>query len=250
MKVCVLVVAVLTCSSWSYAQDRGAVIPDRPSFSSSTHTVPERHFQLEGGFGRFRYGSSSGYEMGEVLLRFGLSQRVEVRAQVPSYLVVRDPGGSISGAGDVAIEGKYRFRTRDRAAFGVLASATLPTGSRGVAERSFQPGMVLISDIAASRIVTVTSNVGYTRATKNGCRYNYTFAASTIHVNLNSNLRMFMEVFLSHQQAGPVQKYVSSGLVWTLGKRTALDIHGGVGLPGNNANGPDHYFGIGLSHLF
>ena len=100
------------------------------------------------------------------------------------------------------------------------------------------------------RFVGVTTNVGYSRATKNGQRYNYTFAVSAINVALHRNMSVFTEFYVYHAQTGLVQKYVDTGVAWTLAKRTAFDIHAGVGLPHNGAHGPDHYFGIGISHLF
>jgi hypothetical protein len=165
MRFSVLVAIVLMWSSLAYGQDDDTVGPDRPSFSSSAHTVPAGHVQLEGGVSRWRYGNAEGDNVGELLVRVGVSDRIEMRALVPSYLIVRDPGGRVSGADDTLVESKFRFRSRDRAAFGILASAILPTGSRSVAEHTFQPGATLISDIQAKKFVSITSNVGYFRAT-------------------------------------------------------------------------------------
>ncbi len=250
MRLTVVMPIVLIWSSLAYGQDNDTVSPERPRFSSSSDLVPGGHIQLEGGSSRVRYGKSSGYHAGEVLIRFGLSDRIEMRAAVPSYIVVSGPVGRVSGASDTLVESKIRFRSGDRASFGVLASAVLPSGTLRVAEHTFQPGATLISDLKLRKFVGVTTNVGYSRATKNGQRYNYTYAVSTINVTLQGNMSVFTEVYIYHQQTGPVQKYVATGVAWTLAKRTAFDINAGVGLPHNGVHGPDHYFGIGISHLF
>jgi hypothetical protein len=248
MKFGVLIVILLACCSVACGQNADTVNPDRPSFSNSTNIVPKGHIQLEGGAGRRRYGDTSGYDIGELLVRLGISNHVEVRVGVPSYVVSRNSGVQQSGADDLLLEGKFYVNTKDRLAYGFLANAVLPTGSRSVAEHKFQPGGAFVSDLTVSKDVSITSNVGYSWASNSGQRYNYTFAVSTINIALRSDVFLFTEFYLFHQSG--VQKYGASGLDWIVKKKTAFDVSVGFGLPGNNAHGPDRYYSIGISRLF
>jgi hypothetical protein len=248
MKFGVLIAILLTCCSVACGQNADTVNSDRPSFSNSTNIVPKGHIQLEGGTGRRRYGDTTGYDIGELLVRIGLSNHVEVRVGVPSYVATENAGVRQSGADDLLLEGKFYVKTKDRLAYGFLANAILPTGTHAVAEHKFQPGGAFISDLTVTKDVGITSNVGYSWASNAGQRYNYTFAVSTINIALRSDLVLFTEFYLFHQSG--VQKYGASGLDWTVKKKTAFDVSAGFGLPGNNAHGPDRYFSIGISRLF
>jgi hypothetical protein len=135
-------------------------------------------------------------------------------------------------------------------AYGFLANAILPTGTHAVAEHKFQPGGTFVSDLTVSKVVNVTSNVGYSWASNNGDRYHYTFAVSTINIGLSQNVNLFTEFYLFHQSGGGVQKYGASGLEWTVKNKTEFDVSAGFGFPGNHAHGPDRYFSIGMSRLF
>ena len=98
MKLGALIAILLVCSGVASGQNPGVVNSDRPSFSSSTHVVPKGHIQIEGGAGTRRYGNTTGYDIGEILVRTGLSDHIEVRAGVPSYIATETSGVRKTGA--------------------------------------------------------------------------------------------------------------------------------------------------------
>ena len=232
--------------SLGFAQDVDTVNPDRPSFSTSTHTVAKGEVQIEGGFTRLRSGSAVGYDVGQILVRDGVSKRVELRVGVPSYEIVDVPEGRATGADDVLVETKVLLMSRKRVALGALASASFPTGSREVAEHTFQPGATLITDITVSDAVSVTCNAGYSRATTSGLRYNSVSGVSTANVSLSSTVSAFTEFFAFNQFHDRAQKYVGVGAALRIGKRASIDASGGFGIR-NRFDGPDRYFGAGIS---
>jgi hypothetical protein len=240
---------ILLSISLASAQDVDTVNPDRPSFSTSTHTVPKGEVQLEGGFTRARSGSAVGYDIGQILVRAGVSRRVELRAGIPSYEIVEFPAGRVTGADDVLVETKVLLVSRKRVALGALASATLPTGSRDVVEHTFQPGGTLITDITVSNAVSVTCNASYSRATTSGLRYNSVSGVSTVNLSLSSNTSVFTEFFAFNQFHDRPQKYIGAGAALRVGKHTSIDASGGFGIH-NGFDGPDRYFGAGISRLF
>ena len=133
--------------------------------------------------------------------------------------------------------------------FAVLAEAMLPTGSRNVAEHTFQPSGTFISDFTVSKVIGVTANASYSRSTDTGVRFNDFTGVVTVNYSMSSSWSAFTEVFGSNSHNGFPNRYAGAGITKTIRKHTALDASGGVGL-GNDVHGPDYYWGFGISHLF
>jgi hypothetical protein len=227
MRLFLAVSTIFVFVSVALAQDADTVNPDRPSTSSSTHVVPAHHVQLEGGIDRIRIGSGSAYAVGEVLV----------------------PSTHWTGADDTSIDTKIQLMSRDRVAFGVLAAAILPTGSRNVAEHTFQPSATFLSDFKVSEVIGVTANATYSRSTDVGVRFNDFTGVVTVNYSVSSGWSAFTEVYGSNNHNGFAPRYAGAGVTKTVRKHTAIDASGGVGL-GNDVHGPDYYWGFGVSHLF
>ena len=249
MKIGLFWVIILACSSMLYGQDDGTVGPDRPSFSTGAHIVPAGRVQVEGGAGQRRFGDTSGYDVGELLVRVGLASRFEVRVGLPSYAETKTDGVRVDGATDSAIGGKILLKSGDKGAVSVLGSAILPTGARRIDEHAFQPGGTLISDVNISKKIVVTTNVGYIYTSSQGERHDLTFAVSTLNFALTKNISIYSEFYAQNLRHTLILRYAATGGSWTIRKRTAIDFSGGFGLY-NHAHGPDYYFGIGISRLF
>jgi Putative MetA-pathway of phenol degradation len=249
MKIGLSLAIVLACSSSLYSQDDGTVGPDRPSFSTGAHIVPARRVQVEGGASHRRFGDTSGFDVGELLVRVGLWSRFEVRLGLPSYAETESGGVRLAGTTDSLIGGKILLKSGDKGAVSVLGSAILPTGARRVDEHSFQPGGILISDVNISKKIVVTTNVGYYRVSFQDERHDLTFAVSTLNFALTKNINIYSEFYAQNLRHTWIHRYAATGGSWTIRKRTAIDFSGGFGI-GNHAHGPDYYYGIGISRLF
>jgi hypothetical protein len=249
MKFGLLIVLVLCCSSLACSQDNNTVSPDRPSFSTSAHIVPPGRIQVEAGASQQRFGDTSGYDAGELRVRYGLFSRVEFRAQLPNYVVTETNGERLSGWDDSAVGTKILLKSGDKGAASLMVNAILPTGSTSIAERAFQPGATLISDVNLSKKFVVTTNVGYFRMSSDGQPYNLTFAVSTLNYALARSVNIYSEFYIKNVVHGARLRYAATGGEWTVRKRTAFDWSVGFGLD-NHAHGPDRYFGIGISRLF
>jgi hypothetical protein len=249
MKIGLLLAVVLVCSSMLYGQDDGTVAPDRPSFSTGAHIVPPGRVQVEAGAGHRRFGESSAYDVGELLVRAGLFSRFEVRVGLPSYAETKTEAGRTSGATDSFIGGKILLKSGDKGAVSVLGSAILPTGSRRMDEHAFQPGGILISDVNISKKIVVTTNVGYVYASWQEQRHDLTFAVSTLNFALTKTVNIYSEFYAQNLRHTWIHRYAAAGGSWTIRKRTAIDFSGGFGLY-NHAHGPDDYYRFGISRLF
>ena len=249
IKIGLLTFGVLICSSRLYCQDNDTVAADRPSFSTGAHIVPELRVQVEGGARQQRIGDTSGYDVGELLVRVGLTNRLEVRAGLPTFAETKTGSSKASGFKDTSIGAKILLKSGDKGAVSVLAAAILPTGSASVDEPVFQPGARLISDVNLSKRTVVTTNVGYLYSSVQGERHTFTFAVSTLNFALTKNRTIYSEFYVQDLRHTWIHRYAATGGSWTIRKRTAIDLSTGFGLY-NQAHGPDYYWGIGLSRLF
>lgn len=233
--------------------DEAAISTDRPGFSTSTSIVPRGHIQLEAGATASRSGDDRAYSFGQLLVRVPVSGRAEARVGVPSYLVSRSGGARSTGADNVFLEGKYLLASRKKVAYAVLVNAIVPTGSRRVTTREFQPGVNFAADYTFCDTVGATFNVGAVRvanvaATGATSHSDDLFGAASFNFTLSPKLGAFTELYAIGGD-GPTQKYLDGGFTYLLTPRTQLDASAGVGL-GNDAGGPDYFYGVGVSRLF
>ena len=132
------------------AQDEG-IQADRPDFTNGPNPLPPGVAQLEAGWVRERATSGPTNTFGLGVLRWGITNRVELQADVPSW-IRQDTGPSFdSGFGDAGVGAKFLLAEGKGAALGLIANLDLPTGAEGfgssgagyngtlAAERDFGP---------------------------------------------------------------------------------------------------------------
>lgn len=228
------------------------VTPDRPDFTNGTAIVPLGHVQVEAGVTATFSGSDRDVSVGETLVRIPLSQRFEVRFGVPSFLSSHsEEFGDEKGVDDLFVETKIRVASSRRAAIAVLVNASLPTGSRNVAERRLQPGATLAADLTLSDAVGLISNFGFSRSSSNGEYFNQVSVSGSFGFNLLSRTDGFAELYVLNkaEARGHAQRYTDAGFSFNVTRRTVLDVRVGTGL-GNGGGGPDYFVGFGLTRLF
>lgn len=170
---------------------------DRPSFSDGPLIVPMGHWQIEGGY---TYTRQSGETFGELLIRYPVSQRIEMRISNLSFgRFTGDPGLL-----DPVIGAKWSIQsgTLKRPALTIVAQTTLPAGARPFRVDRSQPtakfvwyqqtndttgfgGNLLISDLG----------IGNSRFTQVG-------ASAYVSKTVNTSTGVFGEVYV----LGPVAK--------------------------------------------
>ena len=230
------------------------LVPDRPDFTDGVLIVERGRVQVEAGVTLSRAGSARETSIGEVLVRISLSERIEVRAGVPSYLRVRDDIETVSGLDNSFLGAKFLILPPDDGKIGiaVLAGATLPTGSSRVAERGgAQPEIKLALAKEFSERIGLGVNVGYAREKDGGERFNSVFASASLGVSLMERVGSFFEVVV-HSKVntnGDDARYVAAGLSYLVNPNLMVDVRVGHGV-GNDFGSPDYFAGAGLSLRF
>jgi len=103
-------IAILGCSLGGKAAEGQELVTDRPDFTESAIVIPAKTVQIESGFTWIDESTSEALSGPEVLVRWGLSERLELRIGLPDWV---DPRGGSSGVGDSSIGAKFQFGPTD-----------------------------------------------------------------------------------------------------------------------------------------
>lgn len=229
------------------------LVTDRPDFTESAQTVPAGRVQVEGGITFERAGAARTRTVGEILVRVGAGDRAEIRLGVPSYITASD-GGRTSGLEDAFLGAKFRLNGPDsKTGLALLTGATLPTGSRRVAEHRFQPEAVLAADFPDIGKFSLAANLGAGRMSDGGRRFNQFWGSVSLGRGFTEKTGVYFELFAFNRDApgGSARKYFDTGLTHQITPDFQLDARFGIGLNNNNGGGgPDYFYGFGVSRRF
>jgi hypothetical protein len=254
MKVAFLAVAALVCLPGplaSQAVEEEPLITDRPDFTESAETMAPGRVQLETGFTRIDEGGDTATDAwGEVLVRIGLSQRVELRLGLNSYLQTTRPGEDLSGLQDSSIGVKIKLRDTiegsARPQVALLVGTTLPTGSTEYREPHAHPGTALALAWSLSPRFGLGVNLDYAYLSEEGEQFGELAASVAIGYALSKRLGGYLEYFGFDPQSGgrPGTHFLDGGFTWLLSNNAQLDARAGVGL---NSAAADYFVGLGAA---
>lgn len=237
------------------------LVTDRPDFTESALTVPHGRVQVEGGasFEDFDRGEAAGEALavGELLVRIGVGERLELRLAPGSYERFEPRRGAVvEGWGDASLGLKWAlpevarlFPSGSRPDVALLADAELPTGGDEVGEDGVRPGAVLALGWDLSARFGLGVNVGYRRARDEGRRFDQGSASVAAGWAVDDRVSLFAEWFaLSElEPGGEAAHHLDGGVTWLLNDDLQFDAFVGVGV---SAAAPDHFAGIGFAARF
>lgn len=229
------------------AQDRAPIEVDQADVTLGAGIVPR--FQLENSSLSQTRGQIREYQLAETLLRIPAGKKVEVRATIPAYIVDRDLG--FNGLDDARLDVRVAFGSGKSTSLALNFGTTLPTGKRDVAERKFQPRVVLAATRQLGERVEVTANAGLARASDFGERFTQSQFALRLAVETSLKVRLFGEVYGFNRlpESDGSQKFGALGLIYRVNAQTALFGRGGFGIS-NDVGSPDRFYQIGFARGF
>lgn len=235
------------------AQDTGSapLVTDRPDATESAITVAPGAVQLESGY---TFGKLEGirvHNLGEVLLRVGVADRLELRFGVNSYQWVRGPRAAEQGLQDSTIGVKLQLLDNGgRTGLGipqiaVLASTSLPTGSSLVSQNKLQPeiGLAVAWDLTERLALGANAFYAYGNDVIVDERFHQTRATLALGIALTDRWGTYAEYFGAYTviRSGPREDYVNGGVTFLVDNDLQLDARIGYGL-----NGLDDDFFVGF----
>jgi hypothetical protein len=232
--------------------EREPIVTDRPDFTESSATVPERMVQAEGGYTLARADGVRTDAVGELLVRVAAGARTELRAGVSSYRVITAGGEHRRGLEDASVGAKVAlleaadyFDLR-RPALSLVVGTTVPTGSRAIAEHAWQPGVKVVIGWPLTGSLAFTSNLNYTYASESGSRFGQGSGSASVGYAVADRVGTYLGYFgfLPSSRGGPDAGYVNGGATYLFTSELQLDARLGVGAGGA---GHGSFAGIGLS---
>lgn len=239
-----LFIIVITPIASVHAQD--VFSPDRPGLGNGTYVLSPKTTYLETGLEYYGSGSIDQFSFGQVLFRHGLTQGLEFRVLLNSFVIETRPFGSNqTGVADPGLELKFNLYDDPNSSFTLsgLGSVSIPAGYSPYTDNKWHPGATLLANYQLSENWSVTSNLGYTFGPGN------TEDIVTITVTPgfsipNSDISGYFGYagFLADTAS---QHFFEAGVTKLLGQSVQIDINSGV-----DANSGDAFIGAGLALRF
>jgi len=118
------------------ADNAVTIATDRPSVTASSPTVPQGGLQIESGLQATDNGGEWTLDAPELLLRYGVLRKTELRLVLPNYvLTLPAQGSSPHGFGDVAVAIGQQLGPIAGFDLALIPSVSLPSGARGCFQR-------------------------------------------------------------------------------------------------------------------
>jgi opacity protein-like surface antigen len=239
------------------AAESDRIQPDRPNVSASTYTVAPGILQIETG-AQYSHtsigGSPADREFSlDVMLRVGLTERIELRLQGEPLVVLRGERDD-TGNGDISLQAKYRFLDA-REGHWWPSLAVLPFVRFPIAH---EPHGTNLPDFALIGLASFTLPWGLgldVNAGAGGLGQRPSgylaqgVAAATLSRDIAERWSTYAEVFFSSaaQRGARASVGFDGGVQFFLTQNLALDAAAETSLAGP---GPDYAFRAGLSVRF
>jgi len=244
---------VLVASAVASAQ-QPSVEPDRPDQTSRPTTLPRGAAQVEGGVVFERTSPDERAFRVEATLRFGLTDRIELRFEGEPFVHLWD-GEETSGLGDLTLSIRYRFRDARQdslwPALAVQPYVTLPTADEPIGTERTDFGLIFIAgfDLPGGFGAAFNAEVAAIgQRDPDGYLIQALASAGIGRELIADKLGAYAEVLFSSQDEhdGRGRVGIGTGLSWKVARRLAVDLGFETTVAGR---GPDYVIRSGLSVL-
>ena len=218
---------------------------DRPGFGDGTTTVAPGTFQAGLGYAVNGNGVTS-HELGQLFLRYGLLDGLELRGGVGSYVLNESPRDD--GYGGSSVGAKVRLFQNDVSALSGVATLGLPTGDAfGTADRARQE-VKLAYDGALGEGLTLSVNGGasffYAEGTQEDRAVEWLFIP-TLSFGLTDDVGAYVGYAGFYTDAANAN-WVEGGFTLLATLDTQLDVNTGLRVDDES----DFFVGLGVAHRF
>jgi hypothetical protein len=220
------------------------LLTDRPDFTETAVVVPLRSLQVEIGLTYANSGDGARvFNAPELLLRYGVARRTEIRLGLPDYVTVRGGGPRISQFGDTYLGIKQQLAPPGAAlSLALIPAVTLPTGGRQLTSDRVDPEIALAWSRDLSQTWSVGGILGYARPTEEGRGRDLFFPTVAFGRAIAPRWGTFFEWAAEFPEGEGDVHLLHHGYTYALAADRQLDLHFGVGL---TRAAPDFFIGAG-----
>ena len=223
-----LVALMFILAARTNAQD--AIVPDRPGIGNGAYIVEPRVTYLESGLEYYNLDAGDRYSFGQLLVRGGLTEGMELRVILNSFVVQSFTGATDTGVPDPGVGLKfniYQDPDSDIRLSG-LGNLSIPIGSSVYTTDEWIPTATLLAEYSLTSLSTVTVNAGHTfEAGPLPSAWNISV---TPGISLpNSEVGLYAGYAGVYSDAGD-QQFIEAGLTKLVEPFMQLDINSGYDL--------------------
>jgi len=236
------------------AEQETPISTDRPGFLFAPTLVPPRRLQIEAGptLTLVDSGDVRAWSL-PVAVRYGLSEKLELRASLPTWTDVRDESGASvvhdHGFGDIEMGAKLALAPLAGGPLALQGSVRLPTGADDFTTDSVGGTAFLLHgrDLGSGYWLQSMLGISYVPIAGASDQTSGAIGALVSHP-LAERWSAYVEgTALPGLQHTPGQSYLGAGLTWTPLARLQLDLSADFGLDEDAA---DAIAAIGVSWFF
>jgi hypothetical protein len=221
------------------------IVTDRPDITESAIVVPKGSLQFENGLTWTSDHGQTALDLSETLVRFGVSDRTELRIVVPNYLDGFTGRASASGFGDVALGMKQQLGPLPgEFDLSVIVALSVPTGADRISSHGFDPFI----KFPWSRDLKEGWSTGgmeslfwYTEDRRRNLTGESTFY---IEKQITKPWDAFAEYGGDFAQRGGSKEVAHFGTAYRITPKNQIDFHFGFGL---SQATPGRFFAVGYS---
>ena len=219
------------------------IAADRPGLGDGSSVVGTQTMQAELGYALNSFDGFTQHEFGQLLLRYGVNNFLELRGNVNSF-VFTDGDDGYNGTG---VGAKVRLWRSGLAQLSGVATTGLPTGTgpfESVDDRARQQ-LKLAFDGALGTGLTLSVNGGLSFFYTDDAATEWLFIP-TLSTSFNERTGFYVG-YGGFYRENSNTNFVEAGLTYLTGPNTQLDVNTGLQLD----EGSDYFFlGLGLAHRF
>lgn len=219
--------------------------PDRPGLGNGSFVAQPGMFYIELGAEYDDLGDISQYNFGQILVRYGVAQNVELRLAVNSFTIQNLPRRNQTGMVDPGLGLKINLYHNPETSLNIsgLASVSIPAGYSPFTDNLWKPTLTLLLDYQLSRHWAVNSNLGYSLV-PSGEPDVLIFTVTPGFTIAKTNFAGYFgyAAFISSVNS---RHYLEAGFTRIIGDSMQVDINGGV-----NLAGVSFFVGTGLALMF
>ena len=225
------------------------MITDRPDYTESVEVVGKAVIQAEHGITLDREGDAHSLSTPEILLRIGVSQRIELRLGTDGFLMEHGSEGIFKGRADTEIGAKIAIleqKGRFRPAFSIIPILSLPSRDEHFSSSGYDPTIKLVWSRDLPAGFSLGGNVNFTSLTENDGRFLQTAASWSLGHDLPAGFGAYWEVFgfSPWERGGKASWIANSGITHGLGKNAQVDVRAGKRI---TEAGPNCFVGVGFA---
>lgn len=225
----------------SAAVGQGAISADRPGFGDGTTPIASGTFQVELGAAAGNDDFGTDAEIGQMLLRYGVTDAFELRGGVGS-IGLEAPDTEYTGT---SIGAKLRLLRTPLSALSVVSTWALPTGSGAYNADVVSQTLALAYDGALGEDLGISINGGTAFPYDGDATPEYLFIP-TLSFDIADSVGGYVG-YAGFYTEGLNTNFVEAGVTYLSTSNTQLDVNTGLQVDENRGA---FFVGLGLAHRF